>query len=87
MKTKRNKRPAPAPPGETQHLVAAWQVKPGAVLKALCGERVECPPDIVPGGEEPPQDSKYVICALCELAYEFGDVPPEPGTWTAQKLF
>lgn len=84
----RNKRPAPAPPAEMQHLVATWQVKPGAVLKSLCGAEVECPPDIVPDRVEPPKAGQCrIVCALCELAWTFGDVPPEPGTWTEQPLF
>lgn len=88
MKTKSSKRQSPAPPVELQHLVATWQIKPGAVLKALCGEEVECPLDIVPDRVEPPEAGRCrIVCALCELALTFGDVPPEPGTWTEQPLF
>lgn len=88
MKTKPSKRQSPAPPVEVLHLVATWQVKPGAILKALCGAEVECPPDIVPGRVESPKDGRCnVVCALCEVAYEFGDVPPEPGTYSQEELF
>lgn len=83
----RSRRVNPAPEPLIAHTIPTWQAKPGADVRALCGEWVHVPDGpVVRDALETEPDC--IVCPLCECAAMLDGVPASPAKgWTQGEFF